>query len=135
MNAILMVTVLATGSPAVARLDELAGTLERCAARAERLEHTSPAWAEHDRRLLVAAMLDADAAFGDVLALAGTLEADDANDVATALADAGRALREWGDAREALDGAWMRSAARRLREAIERAQAIVSAAEAAPANS
>jgi hypothetical protein len=135
MNAILMVALLATGSPGLARLEQLAGTLERCAARADRLEHTSLAWAEHDRRLLVAAMLDADAAFGDVVALRGTLEADDANDVAAALADAGRALREWSDARDALDRAWMRSAARRLREAIERAQAIVSAAEASAPNS
>ncbi len=131
MIGILMAVAVANASPALARLEELAASLDHCAARAARLEHGSLPTAEHDRRLVVTGLLAVDQAFAAVVEVPGALAADDANDVALALADAGRALREWSDARDALDRPWMRSAARRLREAIERAQAIVSAAEAA----
>ena len=134
MIGLVLATAVAYGSPALARLEQLAEALDRSAEAAQRLEHGAAA-AARDRRLLVDALVASDAAFDAVLALPGALAADDANDIAGALADAGRALREWDDARDAADRAWMRSAARHLREAIERAQAIVSAAETVAPNS
>jgi len=131
MIAILMAAALAQASPGLLRLEELAASLDLCATRAAHLEHDGLAWAEHDRRLVLVALIGADQAFAAAVEVPGALAADDGTDVARALDDAGRALREWSDARAALDRPWMRSAARRLREAIERAQAIVSAAEAA----
>ncbi|MGZ3429593.1 MAG: hypothetical protein ACXVCV_23240 [Polyangia bacterium] len=131
MIAIVIAAAIGSASPAFEALEEHAEALDRCAMQAARLEHTGPASAEHDRRVMAIVLAEADAVFLTLVRTPGALADDTAADLALALGEANQALRDWSSGRDALDRRAMRSAARQLREAIERAQAVASAAETA----
>lgn len=131
MLAVVLVSALAGASPQLQTLEPIAAALERCGVEADRLDHASPPSVENDRRMLVSALADAETAFADAVRIPSTLAGGDARDLALALADARSALANWASARDALDLRAMRAAAHALREAIARAQAVVSAAETA----
>lgn len=115
---------------ALERLDALVAAVERAAFYASALEHDPVPLADEDRRALATALATVDARFDAVLRTPEAISVEDARDLWNVLRAADRAAREWSSARKAGDVRGARDAARRVREALDRAQAIVSAAEA-----